>query len=68
MLECELKVIMVKKNIKQTELSRRTGVSREVINRIANGKIEDPSLETALLIAKALDASVEYIWQIKETT
>lgn len=51
-----------KKRMSQGELSRKSGVDRVHLCRIVGGHIVNPSVETAVKIARALEVSVESLW------
>jgi DNA-binding XRE family transcriptional regulator len=65
MLECKLKLVMVELNVDQIELAKLSGLSRETINRLANNKVQSPSLETAFILSSALKVPIERIWTYK---
>jgi transcriptional regulator with XRE-family HTH domain len=48
-----------KMRMSQSDLSRATGLSRQAIHQLENGLSRCPSACNALLIAKALETSVE---------
>lgn len=50
--------LMEKKGLSQAELGRRAGMSRSVINNLLRG-IRNPSLLTALTVARALNVSLD---------
>lgn len=52
------------KDWSQEQLSRRSGVSRKNISNIENGVTQDPSVYTALKLAKALSVLVEDIFTL----
>ena len=49
----------------QAALAEKVGVTRQTINAIEQGKYS-PSLEVAFLIAKALNRSLEEVFQYKD--
>lgn len=53
-----IKSIRTDKGISQSELARRSGISRVTINNIENGKQEDMKVETIRKIANALEVDV----------
>lgn len=61
-LQCNLKIILIQKNIKQNKFAEITGISRSNINLIANGK-QEPTLENAMIIADALRLTIYDIWE-----
>jgi DNA-binding XRE family transcriptional regulator len=63
-IECKLKEIMKMQRVYGIKLAEKTGLRRETISMIANGK--KCNLETALLISEALDITVNEIWVIKK--
>ena len=50
----------------QAQLAELVGVSRKTINTVENG-IFVPSTVLALRLAKALDTTVELLFQVRET-
>lgn len=62
-VKTELKVILVKRNITQTELAEKIGLSYGAMNAIVNGK-SVPNLTVALKIAGELNLLVEDIWEL----
>lgn len=57
-METNLRPIRKKRKVTQTELARLTGLSRQYINQIENGKASNVSVNIALKIASALDVDV----------
>lgn len=53
-----VKKIMDERNITQAELARRAGMSRSVVNNMLKGT-RNPSLFTALMVARALNTSLD---------
>lgn len=49
----------------QEQLARQSGVAKNVIGKIENGITRNPSVGTALLLAHALDTSVEEIFKVQ---
>jgi len=56
-----LRVLRAKKDITQEDLAEAVGVSRQTINAIELGKF-NPSVITALNLAKFFDAAVEEVF------
>lgn len=54
-----LRVLLAKSGISMAELARRSGISRQYLSMLANGKVTDPSLSKAHAIADGLDLSVQ---------
>lgn len=48
--------------LKQSDLAKETGVSRQTINAIENGKT-DPSLSLAFKLAKAFNCKIEELFE-----
>lgn len=65
MLTTKLSEVMKQEGRKQAWLHERTGISRNTISRIVNGKVM-PSLEHAIKISRALGRTVEELWDMKE--
>lgn len=63
MVKSRLKVILVERQISQTYLAKRIGISITAVNAICNEK-STPTLEVALNIASALGVSVHDIWTV----
>ena len=60
-----LKELRNRAGITQAELADRVGVARVSIVAIENGRFL-PTIETALLISKALDVPIEDVFWLKE--
>lgn len=56
-----LKLFRAKRNIKQNELAKQLGVTRQTINAIEKGNY-NPSLVLAYRIAKMFEVSIEDIF------
>jgi transcriptional regulator with XRE-family HTH domain len=56
-----IREIMIRKRMRQHELSRLTGIAQSHLSEIINDEREI-YLKTAKKIAKALGYSVDYIW------
>lgn len=54
-----------RRNLTQADLATLVGVSRKTINTVENG-VFIPSTVLALRLAKALNASVEHLFQLPE--
>ena len=65
LLDNTIKIQRAKKNWTQAELAHQVGVTRKTVNTIENGKYV-PSTYLALKMARALDVSVEQLFQIHE--
>ncbi len=61
----KLKEYRLQANLTQRQLADRVGVQRETIGRMEQGK-HMPSVRIALLIASALNVTVETIWIIEK--
>jgi putative transcriptional regulator len=61
----QLKAIRAAHGLTQAELASRVRVSRKTINTVENG-VFVPSTELALKLARALDTSVELLFQLPE--
>ena len=64
-LTSRLKVVMAEKEIGNVELSSMTGLHENYISDLRNRR-KEPGIYNCLLIANALDVSVEDIWYIKK--
>ncbi|NLI69666.1 MAG: helix-turn-helix transcriptional regulator [Firmicutes bacterium] len=51
--------------LRQEDLARKTGVTRQTINAIENDKY-NPTLVLAMKLARLLDTSVEELFQLEE--
>lgn len=62
---CLLHVRLNERNMTQTELARRTGISREMITQYANNH-KTMSLINSKLIASSLNCQIEdlYTWEL----
>ena len=63
-IRCKLKFVLLEEKKSQTQLAELTGMSRTTITLIANEK-HFPLLESALMIAKALNRNVNEIWYLE---
>lgn len=54
-----LKKLRVKKGMSQGDIFRKTGMERAYLSRLENGQVDDPRLTTIILLAKAMDISVD---------
>jgi len=61
-MESKLKEILNERMIKQTALAERVNINRRTLSKIVRGE-QEPTLRTALKIAKALGVPVEEIWK-----
>ena len=59
-----IKIERVKGNITQQELANRAGLSRDTISQIERG-IANPTLETIISIAKALNVDLNTLLPLK---
>lgn len=64
-LRNRLREARVRRNLTQAELATLADVSRKTINTVENG-VFIPSTVLALRLARALDASVESLFQLPE--
>ena len=55
-----MKYALIKRKMKQAELSRQTGISKEFITKIING-LSYPTITTAVKIADALGVSLDWL-------
>ncbi len=56
-----LMLIMDQRGLKQVDICRLTGLSSAQVNHLVNGKTKDPKLSTAVMVADALDVSLDYL-------
>lgn len=56
-----LQKAMDERNVTQADLARMTGMTTSNVAYIVNGKTKDPRLSSVLLIAEALDVSLNYL-------
>ena len=54
-----LRSVREKKGLSQGDVFRRSGVERTYISRIEQGLIVDPRISTVVILARALDVSVD---------
>ncbi|OQA17475.1 MAG: helix-turn-helix protein [Chloroflexi bacterium ADurb.Bin360] len=55
---------LLKRNLSRRELSRRADLSTMAVNHIINNPASNPTVETCVGIAKALEVSPELIFQL----
>lgn len=61
----QLRIYRARESLTQADLAERVGVTRKSINSIENGHYV-PSTELALLLARALNATVEDLFQLPD--
>jgi DNA-binding XRE family transcriptional regulator len=44
-----------------------SGINRQMISKIANGRTRDPRIQTAMKIAQALHCSIEDLWTLPKS-
>lgn len=59
---CKIREKREKQNISQTELAKRSGVSRARINALETGKAKNVKASTLIKIAQALGTTVDNIY------
>ena len=64
-LKSRLKVVMAERDMMVKELAAKTGLHPNYISDLRNRR-KEPGIYNCLLIANALNASVEEIWYIKK--
>ena len=64
-LKNRIRVLRAEKEISQKELAYEIGVSRQTVNSIEKSKF-NPSVVTALKIARYFGVGVESVFEIKE--
>ncbi len=57
-----LKEVRESKQMTQEELEKRSGISRQTISAIENGKTKDVKIGTLKALAKALDSTIDAIF------
>jgi SOS-response transcriptional repressor LexA len=60
-LAAVLKTLLQKRNLSESELSRRTGVCQPVIHRMASGETDNPKIETLRPIARYFSISLDQL-------
>lgn len=53
--------LMDERGLKQVDLCELTGLSSAQVNHLVTGKTKDPKLSTALVVAKALKVSLDFL-------
>jgi DNA-binding XRE family transcriptional regulator len=48
-------------------LAQVTGINRQMISKIANGRTRNPRIQTAMKIAAALNCSIEDLWTLPKS-
>ncbi|MFK7695674.1 helix-turn-helix transcriptional regulator [Paenibacillus sp. HJGM_3] len=64
MIRSNLRDILTERGLKQKYIAEKTGLNRNTISDIVNGK--KPEIESALKIAAVLEMHVEEIWSVEE--
>lgn len=63
-VKCNLYTIRKKKNLKQTDLSKMTGLSQKALSEIETGKSKGVSFSTLLRLCEVLDITIGDLFQI----
>lgn len=58
--------LMEEKGINQTELARRSGISKQSITELVKGRTKEPTFSKAKAIADALDITLEEMAEMLE--
>jgi putative transcriptional regulator len=61
-MSLNVKLIRIKKGLKQYELAEKVGISRYSLSALENGKVKHPSIKTMKKICKELDATPEELF------
>ena len=64
-IKTKIKELLKKNNINQTELARLTGITDCTMSRYISGQ-RVPTIKNLVRIAKALNASTDYLLGLKE--
>lgn len=62
-IQCNLLTLRKKKNLKQTDLSRLTGISQKALSELETGKSKGISFGTLEKLCQALQARVEQLFE-----
>lgn len=60
-----LRIILAERKIRQNEFAKRLGITQSTLSDIVNEKRE-PTLSTALRIARALNCEIGDIWSLDD--
>lgn len=63
-VKCNLYTIRKKKNLKQTDLSKMTGLSQKALSEIETGKSKGVSFSTLLRLCEVLEITIGDLFQI----
>lgn len=66
-VKCNLYTIRKKKNLKQTDLSKMTGLSQKALSEIETGKSKGVSFSTLLKLCEVLDITIGDLFQIGQS-
>jgi len=61
-----IRELRLNKGMTQDELADVTGIKQATISDIERGKIKNPSVDTAIRLAKALTVSIEEIFPVNK--
>lgn len=62
-----LSEVLKQRDLKQIDLCRLTGFSSAQVAHLVTGRTKDPKLSTVVIVAKALDVSIDYLAGLKPT-
>jgi putative transcriptional regulator len=63
-INCNLSALRKQKNLRQTDLSRLTGISQKALSELETGKSKGVSFSTLAKLCDALDVSIEHLFDI----
>ncbi|MDF2612875.1 MAG: putative phage transcriptional regulator [Clostridia bacterium] len=58
----DIKIARIKKGIKQQDLARELGISKQYLGKLENGKATNPSRELMLKLSEVLDTDVQTLF------
>lgn len=66
LVDINLKEILVKKNLSERELARRTGIRQATINSMCNNEVKLVSLKNVAVICEELNIDIDELLQIRK--
>ena len=61
-MKCRIRELREQKKMSQEELEQKSGISRQTISAIENGRMENAKIGTLMAIAIALDTTIDCLF------
>lgn len=66
-ITCNLSILRKQRNLRQTDLSKMTGISQKALSELETGKSKGISFSTLTKLCDALDVSIDALFELVQT-